>query len=125
MSFPTDHKREPITEMVNNACLQLADSVYFYNAFNKTISTYTIFDNGFSFTVVRLEEKDLIKQYNFIWLASNNKGYRSREIGQLEFDQFTDKLTELKKQTQLLKPLITFEDYVKTIRTIHGIEPNK
>lgn len=103
--------KEPVTQLEKQRVLLHTDSVYYFNPFTNIISIYCISESGFSYSVTRHNEEQIIKQFNFIWL---NK--LTREIGEKEFSEFVNQIGILQEQSHLLKPLVTFESYIEIIK---------
>lgn len=118
-------ERNEQTELKEQKALLLNDSVYFYNHVTNTISTYTVFKEGFSYSVIRHELETFLKQFNFIWLARHNdfqKAYKSKELSPIEFSEFVNQITVLQEQTHALRPLVSFDNYINILIEKSGLK---
>lgn len=113
-------QKEPEPEKISQIAIKLIDSVYLFNPILFITSIYTLRENGFSFTVTKYEEAEFIKYSEFIKL---NKG--SKEINEVEFNDFVNKIDVLQTQANALKPLVPFDKYIEIIKQTHSLFPKK
>lgn len=109
-------ERLPVEKLIESRALVHLDSVYFFNHANFTVSTYTIFNEGFSYSVVKHTEEALLKQFNFVYLNKRGSNYLTKEFDEKEFHQFVQQMYVLQEQSHSIRPLVTFENYIEIIR---------
>lgn len=114
--------REPQTELKEQRALMLSDCVYFFNHLAQTVSTYTIYPEGFTYSVTGYLPAQFIGLFNTVYLNANKNGFRSKELTPAEFTEFVNQIAVLQEQSHALKPLVSFDDYINILLNKMGLK---
>ena len=100
--------------------LKLIDTIYFFNNITLVVSEYTITETGYIYSV---NKHSAIKYDNYLQVINMNK--LTVDIQENEFYQFCELLNNLQEDSQLLKPLLPFDQHIKTITDKYNIHLRK